>query len=566
MRILLSLAYNILRLITWPLWGLGAFLRKRRTRWIDLRVRGRVHELPKPEPPLLSRLIKRVRPGHVSVHEVRALAERLRENRRVEGVLVTLEALEAGWATLQSLHSALGELRAAGKRVVVMLPQGADQRELWVAAAADAVHTTGPSAFSALGPVAARPYLARTLAKLGVEVQVFAEGDFKTAAEPLARDSMSDAEREQLGALLRTIQEAWVEALGTRPVLGEAGARRLLELGPFSPERAQQEGVVDAVHYPDELEKSLGLDQRKPRSHRRYLKDEGRRLFTPISRARKVALVNLSGAIGVGAAGRGITLPGTRELLRQLAENPRVAGVILHIDSPGGSAIASELLHREISRLDARKPVVAWLGDVAASGGYYLAVATRHITAQPTTITGSIGVISARPVTSALFDKLGVRHEVVKLAPYADLYRGPRALDAREAALVQAETHRYYQRFLDAVQAGRKRERAEIQTLAGGRVWSGRDACTHGLVDALGGYREARAALDALLEKEGVRADARPLVFQPAARAELLWTPFDELVSRVGAPQGVVARCSELWALLTTGERVLAYAHTLPEL
>src|SRR5690606_14404543 len=135
----------------------------------------------------------------------------------------------------------------------------------------DSIYTTGPSAFSALGPVAARPYLSRMLAKVGVEVQVFAEGNFKTAAEPLARDSMSDAEREQLGALLHTIQESWVSALGARPVLGEAGARRLLALGPFSPELAEQTGVVDAVHYPDELDQMLGLEHKKPRPHRRFL-------------------------------------------------------------------------------------------------------------------------------------------------------------------------------------------------------------------------------------------------------------------------------------------------------
>jgi protease-4 len=245
-------------------------------------------------------------------------------------------------------------------------------------------------------------------------------------------------------------------------------------------------------------------------------------------------------------------------MLRDLREDARVAGVILYIDSPGGSAVVSDLLHREVVRLDAAKPVVAWMGNVAASGGYYLAAGARSIIARPTTITGSIGVISARPVASELMSRLGVRNEVVKLAPHADLHSF-RAVDAREAALIEAETARYYDRFLSVVAEGRKRPRDEIEALAGGRVWSGSDAHREGLVDHLGGYAEARAVLDGLLGDQAAAVAREPELAEPHVQSSGADQVVLALMETVDPwPQNAALRT--LQSLVSSGDRVLALA------
>ncbi len=216
----------------------------------------------------------------------------------------------------------------------------------------------------------------------------------------------------------------------------------------------------------------------------------------------------------------------------------------------------SDLLHREIVRLDQAKPVVAWMGNVAASGGYYLAAAARAIVARPTTITGSIGVISARPVASELMDRLGIRNEVVKLAPHADLHSF-RAVDSREAELIEAETKRYYDRFLSVVAEGRMRPREQIEPLAGGRVWSGADAHAHGLVDHLGGYAEARTVLDGLLGDRAAQVAREPELVEPQLQPSGANGVAAELALAL-APLPDAHEWMALRALVKSGDRVLA--------
>jgi protease IV len=168
-----------------------------------------------------------------------------------------------------------------------------------------------------------------------------------------------------------------------------------------------------------------------------------------------------------------------------------VRAVVLHIDSPGGSAFASELIHHEVERLASKKPVIAYFGNVAASGGYYVAAACRAIVARSLTVTGSIGVVSAKPAIADLLERLGVSAQTLRTAPHADMLSAVRPLSPEESLVLREHTHELYGRFLEVVANGRKRPIAEIEALAGGRVWSGRDADQHGLVDALGGIERA---------------------------------------------------------------------------
>jgi protease-4 len=561
-RILVLLAYNVLRLLTWPLRVLFWRLRYRSTRWVRLRLRGKLDELPVARRGV-AQLLGRLRGEPRSVLAVRKLVQRLARDPKSEGLLLHLEHVSASYATLASLHHELTSLRQAGKKVVCYLPVGADQKELFIASAADRVLAMPHAGFTALGPLAARTYLAPLLQRLGLDMLVTAEGRYKTAAETLTRDSMSEPEREQLQAIVQTLLTDWKAALATRAPLGASGAQRLLQQGVFGGRQAVELGAVDGCAYEDELAAELSLGPRETVLDDRAYLDRSAprpRCFVPLTARRRVALVRLVGPIGVRSNPRGIDLHGTTSLLRTLGRARNVAGVILYVDSPGGSALVSELLHREIKQLDARKPVVTWMGGVAASGGYYLAAATRAIIARPTTLTGSIGVVSLRPVARRLTELLHIRREVVGLTPHADLYSLVRPPSAEEHALLSAESARFYERFLEIVAAGRSRSRAEIAELAQGRVWSGRDAHACGLVDALGGYAEARDTLDRLLVTKDVASE--PWLVNPPLRDVI--SPLPERSRESWA--GELAHARELLSFALDSERILAYAWDLPAL
>ncbi len=569
MRVLVLAAYNIFRLLTWPLWALWCRFKRKSTRVIALSLRGKLEELPRAEP-RLARWLAPLRTPRNDVASLRPLFERMANDARVEGVLLRLEHLEAGYPTLASVRELVLGLRARGKRVACYLPIDAGERELFLATAADEIVSMPHVGFSALGPRAARSYLAPLLDRLGVRVMVTAEGRYKTAAEPLVRASMSGPEREQLEAIVRTLHRTWSEAVGQK-----ASANALLQAGLFGAERARELGLLDAVAYEDELPKRLGLaDKERPLSHRAYLAGPRPLKLARLRRKKRVAVVRLAGTINERARGAdGIDLHGSADTLRRLAEAPQVAGVILYVDSPGGSAVVSELLHREITLLDEHKPVVTWMGNYAASGGYYLAAATRAIVAHPATLTGSIGVVSIRPVAERLLELLHVRRELVSITPFADLNSITRAPSPDEEALLRAETERFYQRFLDVVATGRKRPLAEIAGLAEGRVWSGYDAREVGLVDQLGGYREARAQLDRFLP-DAAGVDPEPYWVAPRKRLQPGLPARPVPTPREPPPE--LARhllgtelTESLWSLLdllSTGERVLAFAPDLPQL
>ena len=600
MRSIVLLAYNLLRLLTWPVWALWRArpwaLGKKQRRWVVLHLRGDLEELPRAQKRFM-RLLTGMRAPRRTVAEIRRLCERIADDSAVHGLLLRLEPLAAGYATLSSLRSELMRLRARGKQVVCYVPMEASQRELYVAAAADRVLAMPHAGFSALGPLAARTYLGGLLTRLGVRVVVTAEGRYKSAADGLTRESMSEPEREQLQAIVRVLHRTWIQALGQRRLalsagaegagqLGEARATALLDAGLFGAERARELGAIDELAYDDELPARLGLGVGEtPVAHESYLRRAAprARVLVPLRKRAKVVVVRLVGAIserGGGAANPGIDLHGTIATLRALADARSVAGVILHIDSPGGSAVVSELLHREIVRLDAKKPVVTWMGDVAASGGYYLASATRAIIAQPTTLTGSIGVISVRPVAERLFAKLGISRDAVSLTPFADLNSFAHGPSVPEEALLRAETARFYERFLAIVATGRKRSREQIAALAEGRVWSGYDAHAQGLVDVLGGYAEARSALDSLLPATVGAVDVAPLIISPTQKRRPALPPIStptnaallQQLEQLREPPGLggelaeLSALRELWQLAVSGERAFAYAIGLPRL
>lgn len=506
----------------------------------------------------LQRLTSRARDSQVtSLEELRALARAIREDRAVAGLLVHVPGLEAGWAACEGVRDIFRELRAAGKQVVVYLPEGGGNRELYVALSASRIYIAPYTAFGPLG-VAAHPlYIRPLLDKLGIRVEAQAAGEYKSAAEPALRESMSEPAREQLQALLSGTHTALVNALCERGLSRDA-VDRLFDSGLLQAKDALALGVVDAIVYEDELrEHVVGKTQvekperAKPEARRetaedaedsetdepagvrtmdmdasRYVRWRTSRLWRPLRRPACIAVVPLRGTIVGEQGGRmGTSLrPGPlTKLVRQLRRDASVKGVVFYIDSPGGSALASEVMHREMQRLAQKKPTVACFGDVAASGGYYLACACQKIIAQPLCITGSIGVVSAKVNTAGLLERIGVRPQVLRTARSADMLSFTRGLSADEDNLLRAHAAEIYDRFLTVVAEGRGRSVADIEPLARGRVWTGVDAHERGLVDVLGGIERAISELKGMLDKvpEAQRAALEPRVYSLKAGSGL---------------------------------------------
>lgn len=521
MRALAVLFSNLARLLLLPVrWPIRTWQR-RRVRWVRLELHGQLSQLPRPVPVLARLLRRRMPPGPTPLSELRDLAHAMSEDPGVEGLLVSMPRLTAGWSACEDLREVFGALRAAGKRVVVHLPEGGGHREMLVASAADEVLLSAPAQLHLVGISAQTAYLGGLLTRLGVRAEVQAVGDYKTAGERFERAEMSDAQREQLTALLGTVQVRLQSALGERPL--KVPVESVFERALWPASDAVEAGLVDGLAYEDGLASRLGYaGARRPMAAAAYLAAARARVWHPLRTPPYIAVVPVHGAITMGQGGlprEGTALKPTLARIRAAAADPRAVGVLLDVDSPGGSALASDLIHHEVERLALKKPVVAHFGEVAASGGYYIGVAAKRIVVQPVGITGSIGVISGKLVAEQLMAQHGVSMQTVRLGPHADMFGVARAWTVSERELLQRELGAIYRGFLEVVARGRRRALSEVEAWAGGRVWSGERALALGLVDRLGGFDVALEELRALLPEipEARRKRLRPRVVQPPA-------------------------------------------------
>jgi len=548
---------NVLRLPLLPLWWLGRALGRPRAKWLVVHVRSRIVEMPQPRSAFLRLIPGMARNLPTALSQIRTFVRLASGDRGVEGVVFVLPSIRAGWATTQSLRELMVELRGQGKKVVAYLPEGGGNREIFVASAADEVYLSPQATIMALGLAAEARYFKPLLDKLGVGIEAFARAEYKTAVEPFVREGMSEPQREQLDALLGAMDGALRAALASRPGMDPAAVARLFEAGFVRGQAAVDAGFADGVCYEDELPLKLGLGKRPLANASRYFAFHQARFFRRVLPEAYIGVVPISGAIGSRRRAEQVIAS-----LRLARRDKKVRGVVLHVDSPGGSATVSDLIHREVVRLREKKPVVAYFGNVAASGGYYVAASADEIVAQPLTITGSIGVVSARLVARQLLAHLGIHTEVVRKAPHADMFSPARELEDDERAILERELDGFYDAFVDLVAAGRGRDRDEIEPLARGRVWSGVDAQSKGLVDVLGGLE---AAVDRVKQRLQGASKLEPRVLSPR-RPELV--PPNEPPAEAAARATLAAIAPEAAAVLPMlqEERALYWAPSIPRI
>lgn len=495
---------------------------------------------PDPRSVIQQRLFGR---SALSIYGFGQALERLAELPSVKGILLNLPTLAMPQADLQTLRDTLSTFRAAGKRVIVYA-QMYDLGSYFLASAADEIWLQEGGAFMTTGLISQQVFLRDALNTIGVTADVVAISPYKSAADQLSRSEPSEESAAQLNWLLDSLYDTYVSAMAEGRDLSADDVRAMINRAPLTDLEAQELGYIDRVTRQELFHQHLG-------DAKIIMWEEADRRL-PIKVAfdeEQIVVLALSGMIVNGTSATppvDIPIPlvgGPRigdvtavNQIRDLMTNEKVKAVVVYIDSQGGSATASEAIHSALSELAKTRPVVAVMGSVAASGGYYIATPAHHIIAQPGTLTGSIGVVLAKLVTNDLLRKLRFNPFTYLRGENADIMASVAPFSDAQRERMRTSIERIYSLFLDRVTAARKMPREQLEPIAGGRVWTGKQALELGLVDELGGLNAGIAKARRLAHLPStapvllyLRGPRQPLVAQVAekvnpAAALTYWT------------------------------------------
>ena len=493
--------------------------------------------IPRPSRAVLFRVESTPGPrGHVTV--LRRLWK-LSERSDVSAVTLVLRAEPAAnMAHAEELADAVRVLRARGKKVLCSW-EDAGSKSLYVCANADRIVVNPAGGLRYAGLRSQYFYLAGLLDKLGVKAEFVRIGAHKSAPEMFTNSSPSDVARADHEDLLAETEAVFVTNLAQGRHLSPEAVRAATRKGPFVPSEARDAHFVDGVAFDDELERATQDLVGHPIRVEKYEEETyAPKAFGPRDR---VALVYIDGDIVDGRSSRipfvDMKLVGSYSIadtLKAVREDATIRSVVLRIESPGGSSMASDVMWRELTLLAKKKPLIVSMGSIAASGGYYVAAAGRTVFALPLTITGSIGIFYGKADVSPLLHKLGVNVETNTTTPRADADSIFRGFTPEERVELDRKIHQYYDTFLDRVATGRHMTKEQVDAVGQGRVWTGQQALERGLVDKMGGIREA---LDEAREAGGLPADA-PIVELPRIEKTLLDTALGlaGIDARAGSP------------------------------
>jgi protease IV len=482
---------------------------------------------------------------------------RARADGRVRALVAKVGGQRMGLAQVQELHAAIAAFAAAGKLAVAWAETFGDfspgNVPYYLATAFDRIYLQ-PSGDLGLTGISVQNWFYRgALDKLGVEFQVGKREEYKSAAERFTEQGYSGPAREALQRMAASIVEQITEAIAQRLGIPADAARALIDSGPFQASEALDARLVDALGYRDEVyaavRKELAPEAQLlylSRYHRAKVLAERTRTL-PRPNADTVALIYASGPIRRGRSARGPLLRGPMgsdtlsAALRSATADHRVKAIVLRVNSPGGSYVASDTIWRETVRArQAGKTVVVSMGEVAASGGYFIAMAADSIVAQPGTITGSIGVLSGKPVLNEALQRAGVTSDTVTEGAHADMFTASRPFREDEWAKINSWLDRIYADFTSKVAAGRGLTEQQVHDVARGRVWTGADAIGIGLVDSLGGLD---TALD-MARRKAALPDSAPVRLYPRSH------PLDRVrppASSEERPAAASALFAEAW-------------------
>ena len=484
---------------------------------VQITLDGTLNEKPNEVDKFWSELLDE--PAQMSLYELLQVVDAAGRSEKVKAIWLDMGMVDASWAALTELRTALDSARAQGVTVVAT-SKAYDPKSYYVASVADRIYLA-PAGMLVLNGLSASPtYFKGALDKLGVKAHLVRGSDnaFKSAGEPFIADSMSAANRLQYTELLGGIWsevEAGIRA--SRRSINDSDWTHILNHEPLlTAERAQELALVDHLQYPDEWSVAdWGGDEDGIISASDFYS-----MLEPSKADGVIAVLIAEGDVVDGSDAEAIADFDFTEQVDALLERDDVQGVVLRINSPGGSALASDEIHRGVVRLADVYPVVVSMGGAAASGGYYMAAPADEIWAQPTTITGSIGVFGLLFSGQELLNgKLGIKSQPVATHPFANFPSLDRTPTASELAVVQTSVDRTYNRFKQVVAEGRGLDPAVVDSIARGRVYSGSKAQALGLVDELGGLHEAVKSCAEFAELSSYRVEHFTLDEEPWRRA-----------------------------------------------
>ncbi|WP_129714971.1 signal peptide peptidase SppA [Pedobacter sp. SYP-B3415] len=429
---------------------------------------------------------------------IRAL-KKARTDDNIKCVYINVTGPNAGMATMREVRNAIIDFRSSKKKVIAY-SEYYSQGAYYLASAADKVYLNPEGTVELKGFSSELTFFKGALEKLGVEAQIVRVGNYKSAVEPFIYDKMSDYNRKQVTAYVSGLYNTFLSDIAaSRKVSKDSLAHIANELLVQSPADALRLKVVDALKYKDEvlteLKKLSGKDA-DDNINSITINDYAQNASEKAESSDKIAVVYANGDI-MGGEGSDEQIGSERisRALRKARLDKKVKAVVLRVNSPGGSALASDVIWREVVLTRKSKPVIASFGDVAASGGYYIGCAADSIFVQPNTITGSIGIFGIIPNFQKLMnEKLGITFDGVKTGKYADIMSTNRPMTPAERAIIQAELNRIYSGFLQRVADGRKKSKSYVDSIGGGHVWVGTDAVRIGLADRIGSFNDAIAA------------------------------------------------------------------------
>ena len=451
----------------------------------------------------------------LTVQEAVDLLGSAKDDKRIDALLIKSGTLqEVGWAKARELRSAFLDFKESGKPVVAFLEAGTD-REYYLLSCADSIIMPELGMLLVDGLLIRVGFMKGTYEKLGINWQGVRKGKYKAAIEPYTRESMSEPFKEQLDGLLDDIYSEYLKAIADSRGKTPGQVASIIDEGPYlDAEAALEAGLIDKIAYLREIEEGLGIGESSSPDGKDKAIDwrdyaSSRKKGIPFGR-KKIAIVHAVGAITTGKSkdspwsGKTMGSNTMCSAISKAANNDQVKAIVMRVDSPGGSALASDIIWHEIQKAKEEKPFIVSMGDVAGSGGYYISCGADAIVAQPSTITASIGVLALIPDVSGLYKKIGFNIDTLKRGKHADFLSTERPMADWERATLDDFIQVVYDRFVNLVAAGRGLTYDQVHEVAQGRVWTGVMAKEIGLIDEVGSLE---TAIEIAKEKAGIPGD-----------------------------------------------------------
>src|SRR5688572_19268381 len=436
-------------------------------------------------------------------------------DKRIKAILLDINMSGVGWGKAEEIRDAITDFRSSGKPVYAYIEFGLN-KEYYIATAADKIIVPPPGELFINGLAADVMFFRGSLDKLGIYPDIYQIGKYKSAGDTFTQKEMTDAHRQYINELLDDLFARYKNAIAQARHKTPEEVNALIDNAPYNAQQAKAAGLIDEAMYRDEvdamLKKLLGQKESEPLiAVRSYDYREVAPESLGLNKGERIAVIYASGEIGSGSSqqspsgGQSIGSDTLAKALNDAAADKTIKAIVMRVDSPGGSGLASDIIWRAVEQANQKKPVVVSMGDVAASGGYYISASASKIIAQPSTITGSIGVVAGKPVMRGFYDWLGVSNEYVLRGKTAGMFRETEKFSDEERLKFEEWVKTtYYVQFVPKVAKGRKKDAQYIDSVAQGRVWTGAQAKDRSLVDEFGGLDKA---IDVAKELAKIPAD-----------------------------------------------------------